>query len=363
MKVQASHYDYVEWNPLPLKPGEFINKPEKRYEVNISEDKKSIKVTSPCRVDVGLIDYSALKFTDTNDYKAGEMSFAGDVYTTVEVTLIDEDEILIDGDRNLLVEHIAKMMKGVTNYEGGFKVKLDQHDHQHIGLGSSAIALQSVGLAINKLFGSPMTNEELRDLIAYNFVEESDSVSELVFPGASTGGSFNTITNGGFVITSSDCQKIFHEDIPEDMRFVVGVPKVNVAGPEASETDVNCMSWERHNERVNAAKSCLWIMTEIMPYWVKGDYKKVGNAFYNYTFFGGKGMQMLFYRCGLHDTLFALKEAGIDGGWMTSAGPSLVAMTQDDNKTEIVKKIFKDRGFETILVVKGDNHGVKYEWL
>ena len=62
-----------------------------------------------------------------------------------------------------------------------------------------------------------------------------------------------------------------------------------VAGPSL-ETDVNIMGWERHNERVNAAKSAL-ILMEIMPYWLAGNYGQ--RSFYNYTF-GGKAMQMLF---------------------------------------------------------------------
>lgn len=357
MILEASHYDKIEWSPKTVSPGEFINEPKEKRKTRVGEQ-RSIKLRAPCRIDVGLIDYSALKFTDNNDYKAGEMSFACTKYTEVEVTLLHDAEIKISSERELIARHIALLLKNSTDYVGGFEITTKAHRYRHIGFGSSAVLMETIAVAINKLLGNPFSEKELRNLIAYNFVEESDSSSGMLFPGASTGGSFNTIVNGGFCITSSDCELIFRSEIPKNMYFVVGTPQVGVKGPEASETDVNCMGWERHNERVNAAKSCLWILTEIMPYWVKGEYTKVGNAFYNYTLFGGKAMQMLFYRCDIAGILFELKEAGLEGGWMTSAGPSLVAFTQDRRKVEVAKMIFKRRGCRQILTVRGDNNGI-----
>ena len=357
MKFEASHYDTVEWEPKPLESGKMFYTPEEKRKIKIGE-KKEIILRSPCRIDVGLIDYSALKFTDENDYKAGELSFACDAYTWIRVKLIKEG-IEVKGERIEFAKHYALLVKQATDYEGGFEIETKAHEYRHVGFGSSAIMAETIAYAINELLGKPLSFRELRKLVAYNFVEESDKDKKMLFPGASTGGSFNTIRRGGFVITSSECEEIFHGEIPEDMRFIVGVPNVQVAGPEASETDVNIMGWERHNERINAAKSCLWILTEVMPYWVKGDYKKVGDAFYNYTLFGGKAMQMLFYRCDAAGMLFELKEAGLEGGWMTSAGPGLVVYTQNQEKVEKAKRIFERRGCKQIVVVKPDNEGIK----
>ncbi len=357
MKIEGSHYDIVEWKPKQIKPGTVLNKVVRKKKTKIGK-KKEIILRSPCRIDVGLLDYSALKFTDNNDYKAGEMSFACDVYTYVKVRLIQSPKIIIKSDREVFIRHYALLIKNFTNYKGGFEIVTKSHSYRHIGFGSSAVMAESIVYAINELLGQPFSFREIRKLVAYNFVEESDTNKNKLFPGASTGGSFNTIRRGGFVITSSECEEIYHSDIPEDMRFIVGTPrKVDVAGPEKSETDVNVMSWERHNERINAAKTCLWVVMEIMPYWTKGDYKKVGEAFYNYTLFGGKSMQMLFYRCDLQGALFRLKEAGLEGGWMTSAGPSLVVFTQDIEKEKKAIRIFQQRDFNS-LVVRPDNKGI-----
>lgn len=357
MKFEASHYDTVEWNPKPLEPGTAFYKPQKIVKVKIGK-RKEVIFRAPCRIDVGLLDYSALKFTDENDYKAGEMSFACNAYTWVKIKLTKSPTINIKSKRSQFIKHYALIVKQATNYKGGFEIETIAHPYRHVGFGSSAIMAEITAYAINYLLGSPLPFKELRKLVAYNFVEESDKTKNKLFPGASTGGSFNTIKSGGFVITSSECEQIFHEPIPKKAYFIVGTPDVQVAGPEASETDVNIMGWERHNERINAAKSCLWILMEIMPYWVKGDYKKVGEAFYNYTLFGGKAMQMLFYRCDAAGILFELKEAGIEGGWMTSAGPSLVAFTLNSHKKDEAIKIFERRKCKEIVVVRPDNRGI-----
>lgn len=356
MKFEASHYDTVEWNPEPLEPGKIFNKIEKDSKISIKQ--REITLKSPCRIDVGLLDYSALKFTSENDYKAGEMSFACDEYTTVEIKLIDKPEIKIDSDRETFVKHYALLMKKMTGYTGGFEIKTESHDYRHVGFGSSAVMGETVAYGINELLGKPFNFRSLRKLVAYNFVEESDSEDGKLFPGASTGGSFNTIRRGGFVITSTECEEIYHSDIPEDMYFVIGIPEVDVAGPEDSETDVNIMGWERHNERINAGKSALWILMEVMPYFEREDFEKVGEAFYNYTLFGGKAMQMLLYRNNLQGILFEQKEMGLEGGWMTSAGPGLVVFTQSEEKKDKAIKVFKKRGCKTV-VVRPDNNGIK----
>lgn len=181
MKFEASHYDTIEWNPKLLRAGKMFYKPEKTGKVKIGS-KKEIILRAPCRIDVGLIDFSALKYTDENDYKAGEMSFAGDAYTWVKVKLIDKG-IKIKSDRPEFVKHYALLIKQSTNYEGGFEIETKSHPFRHVGFGSSAIMAETTAYAINYLLGSPLSFEELRKLVAYNFVEESDKDKNKLFPG------------------------------------------------------------------------------------------------------------------------------------------------------------------------------------
>ena len=353
--VEGTQFDKVEWNPEPCKPGKMFYRLKEIKRVKLG-DKKEITLRSPCRVDVGLIDFSPIQFTnDKNFVKTGEMSFAGDQYTTVTVKLIDEPKITVDSRRPMIVEHIALLMKQSTDYEGGFNIITKDHNHSHVGLGSSSIMSETVMDAINRLLGEPLSFSEMKKLMGRNFLEEADSDKKMMFPGCTTTGSWNTIRNGGFTI-NFETEMIFHAKVPKDTSFVFAIPKIKVKGPEESDTDVKTYSWLRHNDRINAGKVCYWIITEIMPSITKGDWKKAGETFYNYTLTGCKALLMLFYQCGLSDIVFQLKMAGIEGAFMSSAGPNIVAFCLSEKSKQKAIDIFKNKNFN-IVIVKPDNKG------
>jgi len=355
--VEGGQWDKSVWDITPFKPGKVFWLPEEVGVINISE-KKRIALRAPCRIDVGVLDYCALKTTGIPDYKAGEMSFAADEYTHVDVELLDKPDIVFEEktERHLLLTHIALLMKQATGYQDGFRIKARTHSYRHVGFGSSAILQETTAIAINRLFSEPLSVRDLRKLIAYNFAEESDTLKGYLVPGASTGGSFNTMFYGGFVITSTETEMIFRMEMPEDTRFIVGIPQVKVAGPEQSEVDINCLSWMRHNERFSAGKTSFWILTELLPACVQGDLKKMGKFFYNFTYFS-KLIPMLLYRNDLPGIILELQENGLEGAWMTSAGPGLVAFTQDGSKLETTKAIFEKRGCKVVFL-KPDNKGL-----
>jgi len=358
--VEGGQWDQSVWDVTPFKPGKIFWLPEKVGRINISE-RKQIALRAPCRIDVGVLDYCALKTTGMPDYKAGEMSFAANQYTYVDIELLEDPEIVFEEntERSLLLTHVVSLIKQATGYQSGLRIKTRTHNYRHVGFGSSAILQETTAVAINRLLGEPLSVSDLRKLIAYNFAEESDTLKDYLVPGASTGGSFNTMFYGGFVITSTETEKIFRMEMPEDTRFVVGIPQVKVAGPEQSEVDINCLSWTRHSDRFSAGKISFWILTELLPACVQGDLKKMGKFFYNFTYCA-KLIPMLLYRNDLPGIILELQENGLEGAWMTSAGPSLVAFTQDESKVEIAKQIFEKRRCGTVLL-KPDNKGLVEE--
>ena len=93
-----------------------------------------------------------------------------------------------------------------------------------------------------------------------------------------------------------------------------------------------------------------------MPSITKGDWKKAGETFYNYTLTGCKALLMLFYQCGLSDIVFQLKMAGIEGAFMSSAGPNIVAFCLSEKSKQKAIDIFKNKNFN-IVIVKPDNKG------
>jgi len=356
--VEAGHWDIMEWDVTPFKPGKIFWLPSNVAKINFSNE-KAVSLRAPCRIDVGVLDYTALKTTGVLDYKAGEMSFAANKYTYVTVELLNKSGIIFEKEtkRHLVLTHIVSLMKKATGYKGGVRIKTRSHKYHHVGFGSTAVLMETVAIAINKLLGDPLSVRKLRKLIAYNFAEESDILKGYLVPGASTGGSFNTMYYGGFVITSSETEMIFRMEMPMETKFIVGIPQVKVAGPEASEVDIKCLSWMRHNERFSAGKTSAWILMELLPACVQKNLKKMGNFFYNFTFFS-KLIPMLLYRNDLPGIILELKENGLEGAWMTSAGPGLVAFTQSEKGKKKAVEIFKKRRCK-VVILRPDNIGIK----
>lgn len=95
---------------------------------------------------------------------------------------------------------------------------------------------------------------------------------------------------------------------------------------------------------------------ELLPACVQQDLKKMGEFFYNFTLFS-KLIPALLYRCDIPGILLELKEKGLEGAWMTSAGPGLVSFTQNEEKIKTAIGVFKKRGCKTV-VLKPDNVGI-----
>lgn len=114
--IEGSSHDKVSWDITPFKPGKIFWEPKKIGKIKITRKKIVLRV--PCRIDFSCLDYSKLKPTDKdNDYKAGEISFAANLYSYVNVELLDKSKIIINSERRLLVEHMALLMKKILKYE------------------------------------------------------------------------------------------------------------------------------------------------------------------------------------------------------------------------------------------------------
>jgi len=146
MRVKASSFDYTNWDVEPFKPGKLFWKPGFFKNPKITKWKK-IKIKTPCRFDPTVLDLAKLQPTaEENDYKAGALGFAGKVYSEAEIELIKDDKISAD---NILAEHVAKIIKTVTGYQGGFIIKTKPHSYKHVGFASTATLCEAVANGIN----------------------------------------------------------------------------------------------------------------------------------------------------------------------------------------------------------------------
>lgn len=358
MKVRASSYDYVEWDVDSFKPGKLFWKPNISRKVKIG-DRNKIIINIPCRFDPTVLDLTKLQpTTKENDFKAGALGFAGKMYTTAEIELINKQEIITD---NILAEHIAKIFSLITGYRGGFKTSVKAHKYTHVGFASTASQCEAVAYGINILLGQPLDQGELVRFIAHNYGEESELKKDYLTPGIYTGSSGNLAYKGGIGITSSDCELVIWDTYPDGSKIIAGIPNIPSAGkgPETSDVDVFSLDWVRHIDRFNAAKVCYWLLMDFAPALKQHDLRKMGSVLYDIVFCGTKGAPLIaLHSVDLLGTILEMRLKGVEACFMSSAGPGLIAITKDNG--DVAKEIFKKHNFE-IVEIKPDNNGLTYK--
>jgi len=363
LRVSGSIFDYVDWNVEPFKPGKILWNPNHKEIKKIKKRYTKVKVRLPCRLDATVLDMSKLQPTnEENDFKAGMLAFAANLYSYAEVELTDKPDIILayDCERRILTMHVALIMKKILGYDGGFKIKAYGHPYRHVGFGSSAILGEAVAHAINIALGNPIDNNLLIKIISHNYGEESETKNGYLVPGISTGGSGNATNKGGVVIVSSDCELVIRDELPKGTKIIAAIPNSDRAGkgPEKSEVDVKSLSWIRQVDRFAAAKICYWILMDFIPALKHHDLKTMGEIIYNIMLCGPKGIPIITHHgsADLLDIILNLKKKGVEIAFLSSAGPGLVAITKD--KKEIAKNIFESHGCK-IIELEPDNEGVK----
>ena len=88
-----------------------------------------------------------------------------------------DNKIIISGnyDRKSLIKHAVILMQKALDISTGFSVVVDADiDLRHCGLGSSASAIQGVGVAISELYNNLIKSMDLIRYLAGNRTEEID---------------------------------------------------------------------------------------------------------------------------------------------------------------------------------------------
>ena len=81
-------------------------------------------------------------------------------YCSVEVSCT-KSGIEIDYSRVGIIRHFVEVFKAVTGYQGGFFIRAKDHQHQHVGLGSTRTIMIALANALNYAVGAPLTSDQL----------------------------------------------------------------------------------------------------------------------------------------------------------------------------------------------------------
>lgn len=273
MKIAGSEFDKVVMDLKPVEPGEVIwnelaNTPRKTEPAY-----QKISLKTPSRVNVNIIDMTKLVPSGLETIcDAGSISFGVGLYSQVDLSLLEEEKIVVNDSKNeKIISHYLRIMKKLTDYQGGFEVTAKPNEFNHVGLGSTASLTCAVSLAANLALGSPFSEREIVKLDANNYVENGP-VENMVFPGQSTGASGWVALKGGLCVVVSQNELAYQGAMPEDYNVIVGVPPLGEildkeGGKGIAESDVEMPFLDklRHYDRFNSAKIAYWTLMELIP--------------------------------------------------------------------------------------------------
>jgi len=134
MKIRGGDLDLVEYEFTSFSPGENIR--TVGYEGNYSLVRASdvITVTAPARIHLTVLDMN--RFSPDRP-GGGGIGFAIQVYCTVSVECMPEG-LEIDYSRAAIIRHFVSVFRKTVGYTGGFRIRARDHEHKHVGLGSTS---------------------------------------------------------------------------------------------------------------------------------------------------------------------------------------------------------------------------------
>ena len=354
LKIRGGDLDLVEYEFKSFKPGECI------YTADISITKSpykmegSLHIRTPARIHLSVLDMNRFKPETPG---GGGIGFAIQVYTDVIISCTDHD-IIIDSPRKLIIEHLVHAFKRITGYTGGFKIQTNQSGIiEHVGLGSTSTMATAVVMAMNSITSNPLTQDDIRRLIGYNYVEETEDKERIIF-GFETGVGSSASIYGGFTIIGDDLTRIYTHSFAESKNVYIVIPRVHEDEINAGVNEFNLlMNRARDLDARDREIKAYHIIMDVIPALDRGDLKKIGDVMWELEFRGSKRAEIQHHSVVLYKYMDYIRHAGIEFVAMSSIGPSICIVT-DKTKSQ-VQSILDKIGLEIIIETKIDNVGTQ----
>ena len=280
-----------------------------------------------------------------------------------------ELDIRIDARRSSIVEHVSRVFLKHLGLSGSLEVMGAGHDINHMGLGSTSALVTSVALSLNHALGEPFTQDEVRAVIGYNFMEEWEG--GLVIPGFETGVGPYVGMKGGFGILSDRLWPVTRFELPEEYEVVIALieeemPDILVESRNAgiSETEL-LMNRARALDERDRAKKTYEVLMRLIPAGDAGDLPGVGESVWNLQRLGSKiaEIEHHLHARDIYETMGVMREHGSVITGMSSVGPAISALVVGGNgQGEELAEVIRERGYRVILTgpdCRGARIGVK----
>jgi predicted sugar kinase len=330
-------------------------------------DIREVDVLVPARLHPTVIDMNRFNL---NRPGGGGIGCAIEVYFRAKIRSTKTPEIVVNGDRPLLMQHFGRLFQRILGYRGGFEIELHDHERRHVGMGSSIGSMVAVSIGMNEVLGRPFNGRELRRIIGYHSCEESPTGNDYLIPAFETGMGAMAGLNGGWVLGTDDLEIAYRVPLP-DTRCLVFVPDVPSLDDEftgretaaASEAEL-LLRRARYLDSLHSAVKSQMIFCDMLPAMIKGDLRAIGDTMFDLTFVGSKRAeceQHGSHGAPIYDYLSNFREMGAEVTGMSSVGPTIFALTRSDDTYDRMLKYLRNQGVADgrIIETAVDNVGAR----
>ncbi|HTY53392.1 MAG TPA: GHMP kinase [Methanomicrobiales archaeon] len=350
LTIRGGDLDLVEYELEPFGPGKQMNTLgfEKR-KFPLKPVKGTVKVKAPARIHLTVLDMN--RFAPGKP-GGGGVGFALQVYCTAEATCIPKG-VEVDFDRAPVLRHHVELFRKAVGYRGGFRIRARDHEYHHVGMGSTSTISIATLNAMNTAVGSPLTQDELRLLMGYNFVEETGG-GKIAFA-FETGVGPAVSTHGGMAVMGDDLALVYHHSFAEEAKVFIVIPTSDISSAGTREIEL-LMNRGRSLDYMDRALKCHMVMMDLIPALERGDVKKAGKIFWEIEFRGSKRAEVEHHGFRIYQYMAKIREAGFDFVGMSSVGPTIAVIT-DRSRKELGKAI-TPLGLKVAVETKIDNRGM-----
>jgi predicted sugar kinase len=288
---------------------------------------ESVVVRFPGRIHVTPIDCNRFDFGKAG---GGGMGFAVEMDNRLHMRVSTRDVTTGEDIHKPLLHHYMALIKRLFIYDGGLEVKSEISNLmlQHFGLGSSVAIATACMQGANVLFESPLPREEIRRLVASNFVEVYNG---RLCRGLETGVGTYVILNGGLAIIADEIVPLYSTSTLNGLPVVLVVPaatRPEAEKPESLEMLQRSLVLDSSYRYTRAYR----MVMDIVPALDRDDLRSVGDVIWDFQFSGTHQSMIQAYQDGgleIVKTLTILRKAGGTIVGMSSVGPAIYVVCKD----------------------------------
>lgn len=352
MKIRGGDLDLVEYEFQPFYPGEAIQTLGFEKDYKLTPVSGKVRAVAPGRIHLTVLDMNRFA---PNRPGGGGVGFALQIYCSAVVECTPSG-LAIDYSREPIIRHFVEVFKKILGYDGGFRIKIEDHQRKHVGLGSTGSVLLALGHAMNTALGSPLNAEQIRLLIGNNYVEETEDGR--VTRGFETGVGPAAATYGGMAITGDELALVYRHRFAEDKNVFIIIPSTVVSSAGRSEFDL-LMNRARNLDYQDRELKAYLLLMDLIPALEKNDLKRIGDVVWEIEFRGSKRAEVEHHSFKIYHYMSQLRESGLDFVGMSSVGPSIAVVTEESE--EEIAKLIEPMGLKIAITTKVDNKGLTIE--